>query len=339
MTRRAKELAFVILSLPLLVLVGGWIWQQYSTARDTRLQPPPGQMIDIGGYRLHLVCAGTGTPIVVMDAGLGDSWMTWSKTQPEIARRTTACSYDRAGYAYSDAGPWPRDSKQIVAELHALLSAAKLPPPYILVGHSFGGYNTRLFTSTYPAEVAGLVLVEASHEDQVQRFPSGMRRLFDGYVDQMRWATWRARFGFERVRRQPAYDGPGVQPDQRIYADAVGYRTAWYHAIQGEMESFLAASAREVRDSRRPLTIPLVVITGNTHMAEELHASGLSQPDADSALAAWRHMQDDEATLSTSSHHVIAAHSTHYVNMDQPDLVIGAVDTVLAEIHNTPTSK
>lgn len=332
MTRRAREIWFVLLSLPVLFLIGGASYQAVMTGRDSRSVPLPGQMVDIGGYRLHLVCAGTGTPVVVMDAGLGDSWMTWSKTQPAIATRTTTCSYDRAGYAYSDPGPWPRDSRQIVAELHALLGAAKLPPPYILVGHSFGGYNVRLFTSTYPAEVAGLVLVEASHEDQIQRFPAGMRQIFDGYVDHTRWATWRARFGLERVRGVPAYDGPGVQPDQQSYADAVGYRTAWYHAIQGEMESFLSASPREVREGRRPLTIPVVVLTGNIHMAEELHASGLSQPDADSALAAWHHMQDDEATLSSDSRHIMAERSTHYINMDQPELVIAAVDSVLAKV-------
>ena len=338
MTRRTKEIVLVLLSLPVLFLIGGASWQAIATAKDTGRTPPPGQLVDIGGYRLHLYCQGSGSPVVIMDAGLGDSWMTWSRTQPEIAKRTRACSYDRAGYGYSDAGPWPRDSHQIVSELHALLGAAKVEPPYILVGHSFGGYNTRLFTSTYPAEVAGLVLVEASHEDQVQRFPAGMRQLFDGYVAHTRSATWLARFGLERVRGVPAYDGPGVQPDQLVYADAVGYRTAWYHAIQGEMESFLATSAREVRDSRKPLTIPLVVITGNAHMAAELHASGLSQPDADSAQAAWYALQNDEATLSTRSHHVIATQSTHYVNMDQPDLVIAAVDTVLAEIGSAQTS-
>src|SRR5882672_10428638 len=144
MSRRAREILFVLLSLPFLVAIGGAAYQMVCTQRDTADYPPPGLMIDVGGHRLHLVCQGKGSPIVIMDAGLGDSWLTWSKTQPEIATRTQVCSYDRAGFGYSEPGPWPRDSKQIVAELHALLKAADLAPPYVLVGHSFGGYNTRL---------------------------------------------------------------------------------------------------------------------------------------------------------------------------------------------------
>ncbi len=331
MTRR-REIFLVALSLPFLVAIGGAAWQSISTARDTARLPPPGQMIDIGGHRLHLVCTGQGSPVVVMDAGLGDSWLTWSKTQPEISKRTMTCSYDRAGFGYSERGPYPRDSRQIVAELHALLKAAEVPPPYLLVGHSFGGYNVRLFSATYPEETAGLVLVDASHEDQSKLFPAAMAQLFGGYSSQLRWQIWLARFGIERARGIPAYDPPSVPAEQDAWGQAVGYRTEWYKTTLAELESFPGLSAGEVRTSRKPIDIPLVVVTGSAHMAEELHASGMSQPDADSAARVWRYLQHDESTISSRGSQVVADHSSHYVNMDQPELVIAAVDTVLVKI-------
>jgi pimeloyl-ACP methyl ester carboxylesterase len=338
MSSRTRLFLFVLLTLPFLVGIGGAAYQVVSTRLDTARHPAPGQMVDVGGHRLHLVCEGQGSPVVIMDAGLGDSWLTWSKTQPEIATRTRACSYDRAGFGYSEPGPYPRDSRQIVTELHALLNAAQLPPPYILVGHSFGGYNTRLYASTYPSEVAGLVLVDASHEDQSRLFPDGMKALWAAYAGTVRWQVRLATIGIERVRGIPAYDPPSVPVEMEEMAEPIGYRTDWYRTTLAEFETFPTLSADEVRAARRPVDFPLVVVTGSSTMAKDLVASGLSQADADSAARVWRYLQDDEATLSSRSHHVIADRSSHYVNMDQPELVIAAVDTVLAEIGNAPAS-
>lgn len=339
MSRRVRVILLLLLAIPFLVAIGGAAYQIISTKRDTASHPAPGLMIDVGGHRLHLICQGHGTPIVIMDAGLGDSWLTWSKTQPEIATRTQVCSYDRAGFGYSEPGPYPRDSRQIVAELHALLHTANLAPPYVLVGHSFGGYNTRLYASTYPSEVVGLVLVDASHEDQTRLFPKGLTALTTQWLSSMRWQARRAALGLERARGIPAYDAPSVPAAMADVAAPIGYRTDWYRTTLGEFESFASLSADEVRDTRRPLDFPLVVVTGSSTMAKDLVASGLTQADADSAARVWRFLQNDEATLSSRSQHVIADKSSHYVNMDQPELVIAAVDSVLASIRRTPASR
>ena len=333
MRRRVLPWVLIVLSLPCLAAVGGAAWQVIATKQETEAHPAPGQMLDVGGHKLHLVCEGKGAPVVVMDAGLGDSWLTWSRTQPEIATRTRACSYDRAGLGYSEPGPYPRDSRQIVDELHTLLTVAHIAPPYVLVGHSFGGYNTRLFASTYPTEVAGLVLVDASHEEQTRVFPAGMRALMAGGLNAMRWRTRRAMLGLERARGLPAFDAPSVPPEVAGQGEAIGYRTDWYRTMVGEFETFASLSADEVRASRHQVDFPLVVVTGSAHLAQDLLGAGMSQVDADSAARAWQYLQRDEATLSTRSQHVIATKSSHYVNMDQPELVIAAVDSVLAQIH------
>src|ERR1700738_3713684 len=125
----------------------------------------PGQLVDAGGFRLNLYCMGNGSPTVVFDSGWGDWAPAWSKVQPEVAKWTRACSYDRAGAGFSDPGPMPRTSGRIAEELRTALHHAGIAGPYILVGHSFGGDNVRTFADLYMREVAGLVLVDADSDD------------------------------------------------------------------------------------------------------------------------------------------------------------------------------
>ena len=125
--------------------------------------------MDIGGYKLHLNCTGDNGPVVVFDSGLGNNSLEWALVQSEIAKSNRACSYDRAGYTWSDESPLERTSQNIVEELRNLLKNAEIPGPYILVGHSFGGFNVLLYANKYPEEVAGVVLVDSSHEDLLKK--------------------------------------------------------------------------------------------------------------------------------------------------------------------------
>lgn len=133
-----------------------------------------GGLVDVGGYHLRLECQGTGSPTVVMDAGLDQPRTTWGGVPAAVAAFTRVCTYDRAGLGSSDSGPAPRTSQQIVAELHTLLTNAGVPHPYVLVGHSFGGINVRLYAGQHPREIVGMVLVDASHEDQYGTFATLM---------------------------------------------------------------------------------------------------------------------------------------------------------------------
>src|SRR5262245_52057806 len=137
------------------------------TAAQPVNQPsaPPGKWIGIGGYRLHLNCSGNKGPTVVLIAGAGDFSFDWGLVQPGIAQFARVCSYDRAGFAWSDPGPTPRTMKQEAFELHLLLAAAGIKGPYLLVGHSLGGLIARVYFDQYPQEVAGIVLVDSTHED------------------------------------------------------------------------------------------------------------------------------------------------------------------------------
>jgi pimeloyl-ACP methyl ester carboxylesterase len=139
-------------------------------------------MVDVGGHRLHINCTGTGSPTVVIDAGLGDWSTSWGFVQPEVAKVTRVCTYDRAGMGWSEPGPLPRVASQFAKELHALLHNAKIPGPYILVGHSLGGLPVRMFTHDYPSEVAGVVLIDSMHPGQSTYATDSARCVRRGYL-------------------------------------------------------------------------------------------------------------------------------------------------------------
>jgi pimeloyl-ACP methyl ester carboxylesterase len=271
-----------------------------------------------------------------MDAGLGDSYLAWQSIQPIVARSTRICAYDRAGLGYSDAGPAPRDSRRIAAELHALLDRAHIAPPYILVGHSFGGFNTRLFAYTWPEEVAGLVLVDVSHEDQSRLFPARVRSLTEGYTGDACRQSRRALFGIERLLGVTAADTMAAAPAQRPLVETLGYRTAWYGAVCEELRSFSTASADEVRRARRQLAIPVFVLDGNAHFAQELEEGGVPEADADSAAAAWHALHRELLAISPQARLIVAAKSSHYVQFDQPDLVLAAIADAVAAARRPP---
>ena len=145
--------------------------------------------VDLGGYRLHLVCAGHGSPTVVFESGWPGGSSSWASVAPTIALQTRVCAYDRAGTGASDPGPSPRSPLRMVRELHVLLTRAHLPGPYVLVGHSFGGLLVRLFAATYPHDVAGMVLIDSSVFDLTgrcpfpTRFPLGVERVEECTAD------------------------------------------------------------------------------------------------------------------------------------------------------------
>src|SRR6266571_4805793 len=164
--RAVSALVTILTSMPVVA----------SAQSDSAPFPPPGRLVDIGGWRLHLNCTGESSasgPTVILEAGIGDFSVEWSLVQPGIATFAHVCSYDRAGDGWSDLGPHPRTMHQIVYELHTLLDKANVKPPFVLVGHSYGGWLVRLYASTYPADVAGMVLVEAGADNPWRMLPDG----------------------------------------------------------------------------------------------------------------------------------------------------------------------
>jgi len=230
--------------------------------------------IDVGGFRLNLRCEGEGSPVVVLDAGAGDTLETWDWVLPDVKKFTRVCAYDRAGLGKSDRGPGPRTSERIVGELRELLVRARVRPPYILVGHSFGGLNTRLYAAKNPNDVSGLVLVDATPED----FPEMQESLLT----------------------------PNEREKQRTT------RAVAPLAYNDELDA-MEASAASVRAAPVKESLPVVVLTA---------AHGGDSP---AFRAAWAGMQRRMAASFAAGKQVAAERSDHYIQFDQPELVVAAV--------------
>jgi pimeloyl-ACP methyl ester carboxylesterase len=325
--RWAKRLAAGAVALVLVLALAGAVYQSVACALDARRYPPPGRLIDVGGYRLHIDSTGEGSPTVVLDAGWSHCSLNWRLVQPEVAKFTRVCSYDRAGMGWSDAGPAPRTSDQLVRELHALLKAAAIPGPYVLVGHSFGGYNVRLFAHEYPQEVAGLVLVDAAHEDQWSRMPESMKRQDQHLMSQLRAGLPWCRFGILRLFFIPS--DPKLPSDLQPVDRALKSRTGYLKTICDEA-TWMEESAAQVKAAARLPGVPLVVLTaGEISRNPPLGTSG---QDYELWRSLWQELQADLAMHCPDNIQTVIANSTHVIQLDQPAAVVEAIRQVVTAV-------
>lgn len=326
----------------------GLAYQAITTARDIRAYPATGERVDIGGYRLHLVRAGSGGPSVVLDAGLAGFALDWGLVLPEVARFTTVCAYDRAGYGWSDPGPLPRTSVRIASELHTLLHRAGIEPPYVLVGHSFGGFNVRLFADRYPDEVAGMVLVDGSHEDFNDRLPAKLRTGYERFeraeVPLLRLGGTLARLGLVRIAAErgwltllDAFDA--LPPRQRAMARALRYRPRFFTTSSEEDLSF-HTSGEQVRGKGAIGSRPLVVLTGagQSDSGENPLFNRLGEVvRAMTGLKIALHAELARA-LSTTGTHIVTEKSGHLIHLTEPKLVVTAIRQVVDQARASASS-
>ena len=297
----------------------------------------PQQLVDIGGgRRLNLYCRGEGSPTVVFDSGLGDSTVAWALVQPTIARKTRACSYDRAGLAYSDAANRPNDAKNDAEDLHALLQAAHIAPPYILVGHSAAGMAVRVFADRYRDEVVGMVIVDGSHEDQSRR---------EDAIGPFRKEQWEAKLKDTSclnaakkgaiAKDDPVYKkcviDEATEPHySRAIRDAVLKYAAtlkWQRANASEKQSVFDASADETRATRKDFgDMPIIVLTHAPHPWPKDWTQALQ----DRHTLVWEDMHNEVAAMSTHGVNEIVPRAGHYIQYDRPEIVIDAIDQALS---------
>ncbi len=265
------------------------------------LNPPPGDYVNLDTHRLYYHCEGRGKPTVVIDAGLGSSSLEWRAVQVELSAQTRVCSYDRAGYGWSDPGPSPRSTRQIAAELRLLLQRINERPPYVLVGHSFGGFTARYLASRYPDEVAAVVLVESSHPRQLLEFDTATSARHP--LNPARFAT----------------DGS----HGNAVAYAAGFLNSRRKAVFAQMDELnhFAQSAEEVTDAGTLGAIPLLVVARDLVGGEDRERE-----------REWRAMQGSLAALSVRGRLLVVPGAGHDMPLSHPSAVATAILDTLEEL-------
>jgi pimeloyl-ACP methyl ester carboxylesterase len=335
------------LALTVLLLLSG---STAARAQDAMTSPPlplppPGRLVDVGGWRLHLNCVGearTSQPIVILEAGAGDFSVDWSLVQPSVARVARACSYDRAGSGWSDLGPRPRTMHQLVYELHTLLEKAGERPPYVLVGHSYGGGLVRLYQLRYPADVAGVVLVEAAADNPWRKTPEkGLVRSSDLATgkpipevktsEPLRDSEIPARFVTmikDQIRQlSPRANDP---PRDKLPANAQRMRTWSYAQVKMHISNDNPFEAEELGMLRAQRTRTAHVL-GDLRLI--VLSRGLPEDSSPAGQTGEEEHNRDQAALVALSRigkQVVAKRSGHHIPLDEPDLVVAAIVDVIA---------
>jgi pimeloyl-ACP methyl ester carboxylesterase len=299
--------------------------------------PPTGQLVDIGGRKLHIHCTGTGNPTVIVENGGAAFSFDWELVQPEVARFTRICTYDRAGYAWSDVGPEFDSFNQAGHDLHLLLMKARIPGPYVLVGHSLGGLLVRNYQAAYPTDVVGIVLVDSSHEDSLQpvglkvvRIPELTATQFKDLIDQGKAKrSQNPEQDLVPTRIFPPYDRLPTQ-FQTLHLWALGkvlplVRT-WglnMHADFGHLHQMRVASPQPLGN------MPLAVLTASEFDVTQDSGMTPAQGKQDHLR-----LQSDLVHLSTNSKQVMVSGTGHEIYLFQPAIVVRSISAVVTSVHN-----
>jgi pimeloyl-ACP methyl ester carboxylesterase len=323
-TRRG--LVGVIAAL-LALFVVGTTYQAVATEIDKRTYPPPGKLVDVNGHLMHINCIGEGAPTVILESGLGTMSADWANVQPEVAKTTRVCAYDRAGTGWSEPGPEPRDPHQIARELHTLLGDAGIDGPYVLVGQSFGGLYVRMYADLYPKEVAGMVLVDASHPDMWSRMPREVAATLKPSAWQVGTMTFLTRLGvFRLTGGDMAECGlPAHQCKQeQAYRRSTNYRVTWGQEMLAPDRDAQVRATGNLGDK------PLVVLSAGDH--ERDLAAGVSPAALARFERTWHNLQSELAALSTDSTYLVvegAGHSTLQTDRQDARVTSAVIEEVV----------
>ena len=326
------EILLFVLTIAAALAAAGLIYQALGTAADRRRYPPPGQMIDIGGRRLHLTDSGGGAPAVIFESGISATCLSWAQVRAQVEQFARAYTYDRAWLGWSDPAPTPRTTANVVDDLHSLLEAARIPRPVILVGHSFGGLLVRAYAAKYPGDVAGLVLVDPLSASEWLSMSPAQQRLLRLGTKLSRRGALLARIGMVRAslallisggRRIPQWmaklsSGQGESVISRLVGEVRKMpeetwpmvRSHWclpknFRGLSAYLES-LPASSVEAAALREP-ALPITVLSAANATAQQLEER-----------EAW-------TRRSPRGQHIIARKSGHWIQLDEPELVVQAV--------------
>jgi pimeloyl-ACP methyl ester carboxylesterase len=327
---RAILIAAIVCLLFLLILP---VWNLAVTRWQHAHNPVPGSFYVIGGKRMHMYCSGIGSPTIVVEAGLGSDWLGWQVVQPQLSKVTRICTYDRSGLGWSEPRLGPRDAETIARQFHALLDEAGVQRPLVLTGHSAGGLYVREYAREFPAEVAGMVLVDSASPQQMDELP-GFRTSYEedkrnAWRD-LRWEELRVWSGWERLVGG-CHDKPGKGLENMAgQYDAQACRPSYEGGDLGEFLDLDVAFRQAARLTNFG-SVPLVVLSKDTGVRTKEMT-----PKQIAGLQVWAREQEALKDLSPMSWLVIARGSGHKIYQDRPDVVVKEMSRLIAYLRGGP---
>jgi pimeloyl-ACP methyl ester carboxylesterase len=319
-----------------LVLFAAGLAQAGDLSDPLEVYSAPQRLVALpDGRKMNLYCLGQGGPTVVLDAGWSDNLITWRRVQPEIAKSVQVCAFDRAGSGFSDPGPLPRDTRAIVADTRALLKAAGIAPPYVLVGHSMGGMDARLYASLHRDEVAAMVLVDPANPHQDSRFRAvspSVAAVTGQEIAETRKCVELAETG-RLVPQHPDWETcvgtPPASWPRSLRAASLAMHTdpAAQRQQLSEVENVGDTDSGQIDQARIPFgDMPLIVLTAE----DTARAAPVGEADKAALGKIWMAMHDEAAALSTRGENRLVKGSGHFIHGERPQVVIAAVLEVVA---------
>ena len=280
-----------------------------------------GKLIDIGGHRLHIHCEGKGSPTVVFDSGIGGFSLEWSKIQKNLVKNNLkVCSYDRAGYGWSDSGPKPRTTSRITKELKILLTQANIPGPYLLVGHSFGGFNIRYFASEYPQLIAGLILIDSSHP---QQFNTDEFKTIKTKITKSKKNSG----GFRINIIQPIIANNFPKENKKVARILMSSNKS-LKTLVNELDNMETSAIQLAeRSNRTPYEFPVMILSRGMRVWSNDKLGNRKEQQ-------WTKLQYDLENISDNSAHFFAYKSGHAIHLDEPKLVTNKILLAIKKSRN-----
>jgi len=307
---------------------GGIAYNALSIRHYRQIAGVPGKLYDIGGYSMHLYCTGEGSPTIVLSSGLGDDFTDWAKVQPALSRQTRVCSYDRAGFGWSQSRPGVQDANAISSQLHQLIETAAVQRPFMLVGHSISGIYLRSYAAHYPGDLTGLVFVDGATPLQDDRIPKELIRIQEDQRRKMPWQKLLMTLGWYRMLGVCTSIPPGFEA-YSAWIKADSCIPSQMDAMENELEAERASGEETIHTG--PFgSLPVLILSRDPNVLAPNWPAAVSKANS----IAWNQMQEEAKGLSSQSRRIIAKGSDHYIQNDRPDLVIREIASFVAMIRN-----
>jgi pimeloyl-ACP methyl ester carboxylesterase len=332
-TRLAGFAALTLLGLAAFALAAGGAYNALSVRHYRAQVGAPGRLYRVDGSVMHIYCTGKGAPAIVLSAGLGDDSLIWAKVQPELSKTTTVCSYDRAGFGWSDPRPGRQDANAIARQLHDLIAAAGIRRPVILMGHSISGLYLRAYAARYPGDLAGLVFVDGATPLQDDRIPRALVKIQDDQRRAMPWTKLRMMLGWYRLTGDCTAITPGFER-YAAWIKADSCIPSQVDAIENELDAE-RVSGEQTLHAAAPRDLPVLILSRDPKVLPSNWPAAVAKANS----IVWNTMQEEAKVLSDHSRRIIAKGSDHYIQIDRADLVNREVSAFTIQVRRHDFSR